>query len=67
MTHSGRDVLTVVDLATYVKVPKSTVYKLAQEGKVPAQKVEKHWRFHKPAIDQWLADRSDDEIRGTTR
>lgn len=51
---SGPDILTVDELASYLKVPKSTVYKLAQEGRVPAQKVGKHWRFSKEAIDGWL-------------
>lgn len=49
-------VLTIDDLVTYLKLPKSTVYKLAQEGKVPGQKVGRHWRFHRPTIDQWLAN-----------
>ena len=48
------DVMTIDELATYLQLSKSTLYKLAQEGKVPGQKVGKHWRFHKEAIDDWL-------------
>jgi len=48
------DVMTVEQLAAYLQVAKSTLYKLAQEGKVPGQKVGKHWRFSKAAIDNWL-------------
>lgn len=47
-------VMTIDELSTYLKVPKSTLYKLAQEGKVPGQKVGRHWRFHREVIDQWL-------------
>lgn len=47
-------VMTIDELATYLKVAKSTLYKLAQEGKVPGQKVGKHWRFRKESIDTWL-------------
>lgn len=47
-------VLTIEDLAAYLKIPKSTLYKLVREGSVPCQKVGKHWRFHKDAIDAWL-------------
>ena len=54
-----RDVLSIEDLATYLKIPKSTLYKLVREGKVPAQKVGRHWRFHKEAIDAWLGNRKD--------
>jgi len=41
-------------LAAYLKIPKSTLYKLVREGKIPSQKVGRHWRFLKGAIDEWL-------------
>lgn len=47
-------VLTIDELASYLKIAKSTLYKLSQEGKVPGQKVGRHWRFHRQAIDEWL-------------
>ena len=49
-------VMTIEDLAAYLKLSKSTLYKLCQEGKVPGQKVGRHWRFHKAVIDRWLGD-----------
>ena len=55
------EVLTVDELAAYLKVPKSTLYKLVQEGKVPGQKVGKHWRFLQSSIDDWLGSNSSDE------
>ena len=48
------DVMTIDELAAYLQLSKSTLYKLAQEGKVPGQKVGKHWRFHRTAVDRWL-------------
>lgn len=51
--HSNM-VLTIDELAEYLKISKSTLYKLAQEGAVPGQKVGRHWRFHREAVDQWL-------------
>ena len=48
------EVLTIGELAAYLKIPKSTLYKLAREGKVPANKVGRHWRFQKRSIDRWL-------------
>jgi excisionase family DNA binding protein len=48
------EVLTIVELADYLKISKSTLYKLVREGSIPCQKVGKHWRFHKDAIDSWL-------------
>lgn len=57
MNRSPPDsVLTITELSKYLKISRSTLYKLAQEGKLPAQKVGRHWRFHRQAIDRWLAD-----------
>ena len=47
-------VMTIDDLAEYLKISKSTLYKLAQEGALPGQKVGRHWRFHRESVDQWL-------------
>ena len=56
------DVMTVEQLAAYLQIAKSTLYKLAQEGKVPGQKVGKHWRFRKDTIDRWL-DEQEQQAR----
>lgn len=47
-------VMTLEELAAYLKLPKSTLYKLVQQGRVPGQKLGKQWRFGKAAIDRWL-------------
>jgi excisionase family DNA binding protein len=47
-------VLSIDDLSGYLKISKSTLYKLAQEGSIPGLKVGKPWRFHREAIDDWL-------------
>ena len=57
MAKNYGSVMTISDLAVYLKISKSTLYKLAQEGKVPGQKVGRHWRFHRETIDKWLAER----------
>lgn len=54
MREPAGQVLTIEELAEYLRIPKSTLYKLVREGSVPCQKVGKHWRFHKDAIDAWL-------------
>ena len=50
-------VLTVDELSDYLKIPKSTIYKVVREGKIPAQKIGRHWRFRKEAIDHWLENK----------
>lgn len=52
-------VLTIDELATYLKVSKSTLYKLVQEGKVPGHKVGRHWRFRRETIDRWMDSSND--------
>jgi excisionase family DNA binding protein len=49
-------VLTVDEAAEYLRIPKSSLYKLAKEGKIPCKKVGRHWRFHRDAIDIWLGN-----------
>ena len=54
MPKQPDSVMTIGDLAGYLRISKSTLYKLAQEGKLPSQKVGRHWRFHREAVDEWL-------------
>jgi excisionase family DNA binding protein len=54
-------VLTIEELSVYLKIPKSTLYKLVREGRVPSQKVGRHWRFRKVAIDRWLDETRAEE------
>lgn len=54
MNPQTAEVLTLEELSLYLKIPRSTLYKIVREGKVPGQKVGRHWRFHKDAIDRWL-------------
>jgi excisionase family DNA binding protein len=55
MKDNKNDILTVKETAEFLRVPRSTVYKLAQGGLMPAQKVGRHWRFHRLAIIRWIA------------
>jgi len=68
MNQSSTEVLTIQELSLYLKIPRSTLYKIVREGKVPGQKVGRHWRFHKEAIDRWLdRTRQDDAEAGEGR
>ena len=56
MYEKPGDVLNIEELSIYLKIPKSTLYKIVREGKIPSQKVGRHWRFLKVAIDRWLEE-----------
>ena len=55
------EILTLNELCQYLKIPKSTVYKLCQEGRIPGQKVGRHWRFRRATIDGWLDSEGDND------
>jgi excisionase family DNA binding protein len=57
MTGKPEVIMTIDELAAYLKIPKSTLYKLVREGFIPSQKIGRHWRFRQAAIDRWLKDR----------
>ena len=50
-------VMMIKEPSDYLKSSRSTRYKLAQEGKLPGQKVGRHWRFRRQAIGRWLGDK----------
>lgn len=49
-------VLTLEEAALYLKVAKPTLYRLLEDGKIPAFKVGSQWRFTRELIDTWLWD-----------
>ena len=48
------EILTIRELAEYLRMNERTIYKLAQEGKIPAAKVANQWRFKKSLVNEWL-------------
>ncbi|MEW5957228.1 MAG: helix-turn-helix domain-containing protein [Chloroflexota bacterium] len=54
MAEQTIEVMTIREVSTYLRISQSSLYKLAQEGKIPGKKVGRHWRFHRTAIDDWL-------------
>src|SRR5215831_1147013 len=48
------DILTIRDVAAYLKLPVSTAYRLAERRRLPGSKVGRQWRFHKGALEDWF-------------
>lgn len=57
------EVMTIGETCRYLRIPRSSLYKLAQEGKIPCQKVGRHWRFRKEAIDRWLEENRSNQVQ----
>jgi len=51
------EIMTLKDVAEYLRINERTVAKLAGEGKIPGMKVASQWRFSREAIDGWLSSR----------
>jgi excisionase family DNA binding protein len=48
------EIITLNELAQYLKVHVSTIYKLLKENKIPAFRVGSDWRFSRREIDRWM-------------
>ncbi len=48
------EVLTLEELAAYLKVSETTAYALVRSGDVPGRKVGREWRFLKTSVVEWL-------------
>jgi len=53
------EILTIEDVAKYLKLKPQTIYTWAQNGKIPAAKLGKEWRFKKTVIDKWFNQHID--------
>jgi len=46
--------MTVKDVAKYLQLSMDMIYKMAQQGKLPASKIGAQWRFKREEIDEWV-------------
>jgi len=46
--------MTLDEVAAYLRLSKDTVYRMAQSGRIPASKVGTQWRFRQSDVDAWL-------------
>lgn len=56
MSEPEGEILTLDEVAAYLKAGKRTVYRLAQEGKIPAFKLGGTWRFRRSDLERWIAE-----------
>ena len=52
-------IMTIEEVAKYLKLKPQTIYTWAQNGKIPAAKLGKEWRFKKTVIDKWFNQHID--------
>lgn len=63
----GSDVgiMTVHDVAEYLRLSEAKVYKMANEGRVPALRMGKTWQFKRELIDEWIRRETELALHAT--
>ncbi|MDF1822245.1 MAG: helix-turn-helix domain-containing protein [Alcanivoracaceae bacterium] len=51
------DIMTLKEVAGYLKLAEKTAYRLAADGKLPGFKVGGSWRFRREDMERWIADK----------
>lgn len=64
---SEGEILTIKEVADYLKVTERTIYRLAGAKKIPAFKVGGTWRFSRIDIDSWIKQQSSSKPERATR
>src|SRR5262245_15517080 len=57
---ADHEILTLEEVAHYLRLKPQTIYKWAQERRIPAIKLGKEWRFRRSIVDRWL----DEQMNG---
>ena len=55
MANADDEILTLDEVAAYLKAGRRTVYRLAANGQIPAFKLGGTWRFRRSDLDEWIA------------
>jgi excisionase family DNA binding protein len=63
MRHFKDDILRADEVSRWLRIPKSTIYKLCLEGHIPGTKIGRHWRFDRKDIETWFKKRINNENR----
>lgn len=56
-------IMTLEEVADYLRVKPQTIYTWAQEKKIPAAKLGKEWRFKKSMVDKWFIESMDEKFK----
>ena len=60
--NTNTDIMTLEEVAAYLKLKPQTLYTWAQEKRIPAAKLGKEWRFRKSIIDEWILYHIDERF-----
>ncbi|HAV43219.1 TPA: DNA-binding protein [bacterium] len=52
-------IMTVKEVAKYLRMSEMSVYRMCKQGAIPAYKMGKVWRFKKDEIEQWFSQKTN--------
>lgn len=55
LVHTQYEVLTIEEVADYLRLPVETIEQQAKKGQLPARRIDDTWRFLRSAVNDWLA------------
>ena len=61
------DIMTLEEVAGYLKMKPQTIYTWAQSGKIPAAKIGKEWRFRRSIVDEWFNEHIDEKFQAIVK
>ena len=61
--HLSDDIMTLEEVAAYLRLKPQTIYTWAQEKRIPAAKLGKEWRFKRSMIDTWFEQHIDEKFQ----
>lgn len=60
---SGNTVMNADEVSRWLRIPKSTLYKLCNKGQIPCTKIGKHWRFDRSILEAWFEQKVREKIK----
>ncbi len=53
------EIMTIPEVAEYLRLGESTVYRLVRDGELPAFRVGGKWRFHRKRLEHWIEQETE--------
>jgi len=57
MDIKNNEILNPDEVAQWLRIPKTTLYKLCNKGQIPCTKIGRHWRFDRALVETWFEER----------
>lgn len=62
-TKDNLTIMTVHDVAEYLRLSEAKVYRLVKERRIPVVRIGKTWRFRKDLLDDWLSECAESSMK----